>query len=76
MIKDLNDIFVKILKLDSEENIEELDSSNIDKWDSLNHIHLIISIEKKFQISFDNGIIPNLTTYKKIKKYLLHKNVI
>jgi acyl carrier protein len=41
---------------------EETSSSDIEKWDSMNHVILIASIEKEFGITFDIMEIINITT--------------
>lgn len=48
----VNEIFVDVLE--NESIVLKYDSSaaDIDEWDSLNHIALVIAIEKKFKIRF------------------------
>ena len=41
---------------------EKTTSSDIDKWDSLNHVILISSIEKEFSIEFDIMEIIEIST--------------
>jgi acyl carrier protein len=52
-------IFVKMQEIfrdifdDPNLNIEDsTNSNNIDDWDSLNHINLVVAIEKEFNIKF------------------------
>ena len=50
--KKLNKIFNDIF-IDSEFVFsKDLSASDIDEWDSLTHINLIVAIEKEFSISF------------------------
>lgn len=35
-------------------------SDNIDEWDSLNHINLVVAIEKEFGIKFNFGELAGL----------------
>ena len=56
ILKKVNDIFIDVL----EEEIlikEEYSSYDVDGWDSLNHIILIVEIEKKFNIKFNSSEI-------------------
>ena len=56
ILKKVNDIFIDVL----EEEIlikEEYSSYDVDGWDSLNHIILIVETEKKFNIKFNSSEI-------------------
>ncbi len=48
----LNEIFVDILDLEEVALTEETCSDDIDEWDSLSHIQLIVAIEKAFGLKF------------------------
>jgi acyl carrier protein len=52
ILKQVNDIFIDVL--DNEEIVltNSTTAGDIDEWDSLNHIHLVVSIEKHFKIRF------------------------
>ena len=48
----LNEIFCDILDLEDLELTETSNANDIEEWDSLNHIQLIVAIEKEFKIKF------------------------
>ena len=48
----LNEIFVDILDSEEVALTEETCSDDIDEWDSLSHIQLIVAIEKAFGLKF------------------------
>lgn len=48
----LNDIFIDVLDLDEVELTDETSANDIEEWDSLSHIQLIVAIEKAFKIKF------------------------
>ena len=48
----LNEIFCDVLDLDEVELKDESKADDIEEWDSLSHIQLIVAIEKEFKIKF------------------------
>ena len=48
----LNDIFIDILDLDDVSLTDDTSADDIEEWDSLSHIQLIVAIEKEFGIKF------------------------
>ena len=48
----LNDIFIDVLDIEEVVLNEDTSADDIDEWDSLSHIQLIVTIEKAFGIKF------------------------
>jgi acyl carrier protein len=49
----LNEIFTDVLDLEDEVKLtDETSANDIEEWDSLSHIQLIVAIEKSFGIKF------------------------
>lgn len=46
----LNEIFVDVLDLNEVKLTDETSANDIEEWDSLSHIQLIVAIEKAFSI--------------------------
>jgi acyl carrier protein len=43
---------------------------NIEEWDSLEHIKLILEIEEQFGVKFTLDVIPNMTSVKALQEEL------
>ena len=52
IFKKLSEIFIEVLDLDEVELTDETSANDIEEWDSLSHIQLIVAIEKAFGIKF------------------------
>ena len=59
----LNDIFCDVLDLDEVTLDEATSADDIDEWDSLSHIQLIVAIEKAFGIKFSS---KEIITWKNV----------
>jgi acyl carrier protein len=56
----LTEIFQEIFDEDSIEVTPKLSADDVDGWDSLTHIRLILTIEKAFKIKFSTSEIVKL----------------
>lgn len=57
--KELNDIFRDVLENDDLVITRETTAADVEEWDSINHIQLIVAIEKHFRIKFSSQEILN-----------------
>lgn len=66
IIPELQEIFVDVF--DNEELIitEETNAEDIEDWDSLEQIHILVAIEKRFNIKFDIKEVTNLNNVGEI----------
>ena len=59
IIKEINNIFIDVLDDDDIIISEATTSDDVDDWDSLNHIHLVVAIEKHFKLRFTSQEIQS-----------------
>jgi acyl carrier protein len=52
VLKQVNDIFIDVLENNDIKLNDQTTANDIEEWDSLAHIHLIVAIERKFEIRF------------------------
>jgi acyl carrier protein len=60
VMKTLNEIFCSVFDDDSIVLTDETNSSDIDDWDSLEQINLIVAIENEFEMMFDMAEVSDL----------------
>lgn len=56
----LNQIFEDVFDDDSIKVTPELSAKDVDGWDSLSHIRLILTVEKAFKVKFSTSEIGKL----------------
>ena len=56
----LQDVFRSVFDDDEMEIVDEMSARDVEDWDSLQHINLIIAVEKTFGISFTVAEISQL----------------
>ena len=59
IIKEINNIFIDVLEDEDIVISEHTTSDDVDDWDSLNHIHLVVAIEKHFKLRFTSQEIQS-----------------
>jgi|ETN02SMinimDraft_2_1059926.scaffolds.fasta_scaffold279558_2 acyl carrier protein len=66
----LDSLFNLIFKIPKSKEKKNLNYKNIKRWDSLNHLNLMLAIESKFNIRIMPEESVDLMSYKKILTFL------
>jgi len=60
LLPELQEIFRSVFDRDDLVITRESSASNVDDWDSLTHINLVLAIERKYKIKFALGELKEL----------------
>ena len=66
-------IMSNLFKIKISEINDDSSMSNIELWDSLLHINLIIELEAEFKCTFSSDEIVKMVTFKKISSIIKKK---
>lgn len=61
----INDIIIKILKVNNEDVKKDLSIYDVDNWDSLTHMSLIVEFENNLNIELSGDEISEMISFGK-----------
>lgn len=73
VMKTLNEIFCNVFDDDSIVLTDKTNSSDIDDWDSLEQINLIVNIENEFGMMFDMAEVSDLANVGEMADLIMRK---
>ena len=73
VMKTLNEIFCNVFDDDSIVLKDETNANDIDDWDSLEQINLIVAIENEFEMMFDMNEVSDLANVGEMADLIMSK---
>jgi acyl carrier protein len=75
MLKEINSIFIDVLDDDTIIINEKTTSNDVEEWDSLTHIQLVIAIEKNYGVRFTSEEIQKWTNVGEMISCIISKKI-
>jgi len=75
LFEKLQEIMATALELPTSAIKEESTMEDIEEWDSLGHVHIMVAIEQAFDLYMDVEDFAKLNSVPDILRYLKHENV-
>ena len=66
--EEIMDVMRAVLKTD-----ESTSQNNCEKWDSMNHLNLVIELEDTFEVEFEPNEISLMKSFSDIKNIIANK---
>ena len=63
----IKEVMSAVFEIPLESISDDLSYDNIENWDSLRHLNLILALEEEFEVSIPDEEVGNLVNYKLIE---------
>jgi len=62
ILAELREIMIDVFDIDELELTDATTAEDVEEWDSLSHVRLVVAVERKFGFKFKNSEIESLKT--------------
>jgi acyl carrier protein len=69
----LKSVFVSVFGISPKDINNDTTIENVENWDSLSHMNLIVALEEEFEIDFEEEEFVNMVSYAEIEKIITAK---
>ncbi len=69
----IKQIMAAVIKVDESKITEDSSPDNLEGWDSLKHMNLVVALEEEFGVEFDEDDIMNMMNFRLIEAILREK---
>lgn len=69
----ITDIIASVFDIEKSKITPSSNVENIEGWDSINHMHLVVALEEEFGIEFKDDEAVELISFELIRSYLKEK---
>lgn len=69
----LADLLASVFDIDKDQINADSNVDNVEGWDSVNHMHLVVALEEEFGIEFKDDEAVELISFELIRSYLKEK---
>lgn len=73
VLNKLNDIFRDLFDLPDLQLNEAMSAEDIDEWDSVNHVMLVVEIERQFKVKFHTAEVEEMKNVGDLVKLIVAK---
>lgn len=73
ILQKLNEIFRDLFDLPDLELSPEMSAADIDEWDSVNHVMLVVEIERQFKVKFHTAEVEEMKNVGDLVNLIVEK---
>lgn len=75
MTNRIKEVFAIVFAMELEELTDDITQDEIENWDSLNHMNLIVALEEEFEVNFTDEEILEIMSLPLIIEILKEKGI-